>query len=220
MSVIDQMNAWNAGSRGGLYFGNETAAYNAAAQDAWSRSGGAGGGGGGGAGGLLLLFALPLLPFAFVVGLCMFPLAGLLTALVGAAIAGVLDDGRTGGLVMLVAMLLPCVVVFFAALRLERRLERRALYRKARHVVRVLATGFAAHAVAFSFAGPFPRSMPFLDRLSIAHVAAVVVAMVVAHVAFRRYDRRIDAGDASPSRWLRLRSLPWPFRRRPATPTV
>ena len=59
MSVIDQMNAWNAGSRGGLYFGNETATYNAAAQDAWSRSGGAGGGGGGGAGGLLLLFAAP-----------------------------------------------------------------------------------------------------------------------------------------------------------------
>jgi hypothetical protein len=205
MSTDTELSAYNAGARGGAPIGvapEDMAAYQAGAQ---SR----GGGGGGAGGGLLLIPFLLALPVAFGVGLCLYPLPGVLT-LVGGALISDLMSG-VNGLGMLLFLMLPCIAIFFLALALERRLERRPLYRQLRHGARILLVGFVAHAVVFAFrgAGDFGRNVPFLERLSIMHVLLVLAAMVAAHFASRRLDARLGGAAGFFSRFR--------FRRKEAT---
>lgn len=197
MSFEKQMDAWNAGARGGLYFGSssgEAAAYDAGQNARYASGGGPGGGVGGSAGGLLLLPFVFLAPVAFVAGTCLYPLPGIL-ALFGIAMIGeILGDG-VGGLAMLVVAVVAGFVFFIGGLVLERRLETYALYRRIRHVMRLIVVAFVANGIVFSFrgAGRFDPNTSFLDRLSVLHVVLVLAAVVAAHFGFRAAEGKYGA---------------------------
>lgn len=197
MSMQRQLDdAYNAGARGGTPTGGsdeEMAAFNAGLQVHRQRLGPAGPGTGGG---LALLPFVFLAPVVFVIGTCMYPLPGVLTLVGVAMISGLLDD-RVGSLMVLLAVLVPGVVIFMLGLRLERRLEASATYRRVRHVMRLVVIGFVAHVVVFAFrgAGRFAPGTSFLDRISLLHVLLVAAAVVAAHFVLRaRADRWNDAG--------------------------
>lgn len=184
-----QIDSYNAGLRGGIPLGGsaeEMAAYAEGQRTARER-----GGGGGGGGAAMLVPLVFIAPIAFVVGTCLYPLAGVLTLALALLITAPFDDGKVGFLMLLLLVLMPCFFAFIAGLALERTLERHALYRALRHVVRVVFMTFVAHVVVFSFtgAGRHPPSTPFLDRLSVLHVALVAAAAVGAHFLSRRLDR-------------------------------
>lgn len=194
MSVEKQLDAWNAGMRGGVSFGTsnaETAAFAAGQQAGAQQGGGAGGAAGGGAGGLLLVSFLFLAPVAFVLGICLYPLPGVLTLLGISLVIEILGDG-VNGLAILLAVLVSGAAFFMLGLLLERRLEAFAIYRHIRHALRLLFVGFVANVIIFAFrgAGEFSPQTSFLDRLSFLHVALVIAAMVGAHFLSRRLDAK------------------------------
>lgn len=209
MNSARETRAFDAGAAGGLPTGNspeEMAAYNAGLLQ-WQARGGAAPLAAGGLVALIpaLLLALP----ALVIGTCLFPLAGLLTAISGAMISGLLDDARVGTLVMLAAVLVPCIAVFAASMLLEKRLEQFRGYRLARHIARIAAVGFVAHVIVFAFggAGRFRPDTSFLDRISVVHVFVVLAAMVGAHFASKALDAQIGDVEGFMARF-RLRRLP------------
>ena len=200
MSTESQMSAYNAGARGGLPIGvaaEDMAAFQAGVQSQGSNSAGGGGG-------LLLIPFLFALPIALVVGTCLYPLPGVLTIVGGALISDLMTGVNHLG--MLLFLMMPCIVIFILALALERRLERWAVYRQVRHVVRVIAVGFVGHAIVFSLrgAGSFDKNSSLLERLSITHVLLVIAIMVAAHFLSRRLDARFGSANGFFSRF-RLR---------------
>lgn len=179
MKSASELSAYNAGLSGGIYTGStaeEHAAYMAGMAAGGS---GRGGGAGGGPGILMLPFLLLAMIPAITIGTCLFPLAGILTLIGASLIAGVLPD-NVGFLVVLTVVLLPGIIMFVMALKIESRLEQYRAYRIIRHGLRAMAVGFVAHVFAFSSrgAGQFDRNTGFLDRLSLGHVAIVLAAMV------------------------------------------
>lgn len=208
MSVERDMSAYNAGARGGLYFGSSTseAAAYAAGQNANSSSStGPSGGVGGSATGLLLLPFLFLAPVAFVLGTCLYPLPGLLVLLGIGLVMEIIGDGINAMGVLLV-VLVPGIAFFMLGMQLETWLEQFATYRQIRHALRLVVVGFVANAIVFSFrgAGNFSPQTSFLDRLSLLHVVLVGAAMVGAHFLSRRLDAKFGSAAGFFSRF-RLR---------------
>lgn len=203
MSIEREVDAYNAGARGGAPIG--VAPEHLAAYQAGLQAHRAGGGGAGAGGGLLLISFLLALPFIFIIGTCVYPLPGLLTLVGGALISDFIPQN---GVFFLLILALPCIVIFMLGVKLEKRLEQRAGYRLIRHVARILVVGFVAHVIAFSLgdAGQFAADTSLLDRLSVGHVLVVLAAMVAAHFASRRIDATLGNATGFFSRW-RLRGL-------------
>jgi hypothetical protein len=183
----DVAKSYHAGSIGALYTGTtseEFAAYQAGQATRPSAKPAAPGTGGAVlALPVLVLLALP----ALVVGVCLYPVPGLLTLVGTSIIAGFLPD-NVAFLVVLVVVLVPGIAIFAFSMALERKLETSPLYWKIRHVLRLLVVGFVAHVIAFAFngAGTFGASVSVLDRISLVHVLVVVAAVGTAHVLFKR----------------------------------
>lgn len=207
MSSERQLAAYNAGAQGGIFTGGSPE------EDAAYQSGLASRRGGGGAGGAGIM-ALPLLLLgmipALVIGTCLFPLAGILTLVGTSLIAGLLAD-NVAFLMMLVVVLLPGIVIFMFAMKLERMLEQRGWYRKSRHVARLLVAGFVAHVFAFAIfsgAGRNTRNEFWLDRVTLPHVVMVVIAMVAAHFLSRWLDRKFGNAATFSQRFSFRRAKP------------
>lgn len=203
MSSESQMSAYNAGARGqsaAFVAAEDMAAYHAGVQ---SQPGGRGSGGG-----LMLIPFILGLPLVLVAGACVYPLAGVLT-LVGAALLSDVMEGGVNGLGMWLFLLMPCIALFLLGMGLERLLERWAVYRWLRHAARLLMVGFVTHVIVFAFrgAGEFSERTPFLERLSLGHVAIVVAAVVAAHLLSRRLDVRLGTAQQAMVRF-RLRRKP------------
>jgi hypothetical protein len=201
MSSEREMHAFNAGAVGGALTGNspeEVAAYNAGLAQ-WRNQGG---GIGVAAGAPALIAALLLALPALVIGTAMFPVAGILTLVAGALIGGLLDE-RVGGLVVLAAVLVPCIAVFALGLALEKYMERFSVYRAFRHGARLLVVGYIAHVVVFGFtgAGSYSPNTSFLDRISLVHIIIVIAAVIVAHFCSRKLDARIGSAEAFGTRF-------------------
>lgn len=207
MSLDKELSAYNAGVRGGVYTGG-SAEEDAAHQAGLTRRRGEGGSAGG-AGILMLPVLLLIAPIALVVGTCIYPLAGLLTLVVGSLIGGLLGE-RVNFLMILIAVLLPCIVVFVLGLKLEKLLEQNNSYRLIRHVLRLIVIGFVAHVIIFSFtgAGNFTNTASFLDRISLAHVLLVAVAVLIAHFLSKSLDGKTDGIEGLMIRF-RLKRKPW-----------
>ncbi len=114
-------------------------------------TGGAGGAGGGA--GIVLVAILVIIAFcAFVVSFCVYPVAGLAVLIAFLVGSATLDPGGTMNFVGLVfAMMLPCLIVYLYARRLEARLGRRPLYRAFRHYWRLFFGTMLFHAIGVSF---------------------------------------------------------------------
>lgn len=188
MSVESQSAAYQAGLSGGLPAGvapEDMASYQAGldARHAGGRSPPGGGGG-------LLLVALAAWPLLFLAGICLYPIPGVLT-LVGAALLS--DLFGVNGLGQWLFLMVPCIAMFMLGFMVESRLEEWALYRSLRHGLRLLFIGFVVHGIALELrapAGGWPDRVPFIDRLSLLHVALVAAALVGAHLLSRRLDKR------------------------------
>jgi hypothetical protein len=197
MSSASEVAAYNAGMAGGVFLGGS-----AADQAAYDAGLAASRGGGGGAGGGIGIVALPFLLLgmipAITIGTCLFPLAGILTLVGTSLIAGMLPD-NVGFLVVLTVVLLPGIVMFVMALKLERTLEQYRAYRIIRHGARMLAVGFVAHVFTFAFtgAGTFARGTSVLDRIGFVHVVIVLAAMAGGYVMSRWLDSWLGAAGFS-----------------------
>lgn len=180
------MDPYTAGQRGLIDF--STSPEDRAAYQAGAAAGGGAGPGGGGAMVALPFLILAMIP-AITIGTCLYPLPGVLTLVGASLIAGMLPD-NTATLMMLAVLLVPGIVMFFTALRLEKVLERHRWYRIARTAARMLAVGFVAHVFAFSSrgAGQYDRNTSFLDRISLGHALIVVAALAGGYLLSRALD--------------------------------
>ena len=84
--------------------------------------------------------------------------------------------------------IIPCWIVFHLAIRLEARVEESGGYRAARHVYRLITGGVVVHSLAMRFTGPFPKAMPFLQRLSLMYFVILVAGVVGMHFLSRKLD--------------------------------
>ncbi len=114
-------------------------------------AGGAGGAGGGG--GIVLVAILVIVAFcAFVISFCVYPVAGLAVLIAFVVGSTTLDPSGSMNFVGLVfAMMLPCLIVYLYARRLEARLGRRPRYRAFRHYWRLVLGTNLFHAIGVSF---------------------------------------------------------------------
>ena len=143
-------------------------------------------------GGGVALLLLPLIPVLFIIGICVYPLPGLLTLAGGAIIGGLLDEMKINGLMTFIVLVVPCFIIFVLGMRFELSLEAFPRYRQVRHVARLLIVGYVVHVIVFAFsgAGSFRADTPFLKRISLIHVIVVASLVTVAHVMFRKMDHK------------------------------
>ncbi len=148
-----------------------------------------GGGPGGGAAMVALPFLLLAMIPAIVIGTCVYPLAGVLTLVGTSLIAGLLPD-NVAFMMMLVVVLLPGIVMFVMALRLESVLERNRWYRIMRTAARMMVVGFVADIIVINTrgAGNLPRKGGYLDEISLDHALIVIAAMAGAYFLSRALD--------------------------------
>lgn len=95
----------------------------------------------------------------------------------------------------------PSLLFFTVGMLLEAVLDRFALYRVLRHLARAAVMGFAVHVIAFQFngTGRFDPKTPVLDRITLPHAAAVVIAVVFGFVLSIRQDTEAGSARASAS---------------------
>lgn len=158
------------------------------------------GGTGGGNGALML-------PLLVVFGVTFWPLATALTLLPAYVAWRAFDGAAATGVSLrpLLAALLAGGGGLFVGLRIERLLQRSALYRGARHVVRLIAIALLTTWVMLQYPGtpPVPRDWTLAwvnEQLSPFQWALIAAVVIATHVLSRRSDRELgdteEAGDA------------------------
>jgi len=153
---------------------------------------------------VMLPFVILATPFAVAFATCMFPIAGLLTLATAVIVAFVSVQQKLGGFMPIFMVIIPCWIVFHLTIGLEARVEESARYRAVRHVYRLITGGLVAHSLALRFTGPFPRRMPFLERLSPTYFVLMLAALIGIHFLSRKFDEDLGGADKFLAR-LRLR---------------
>ncbi len=142
---------------------------------------------GGNVTGLVIVLLSPLL---YVLLAAVFPLAGLLTLLSFALIIELMSG--IGWIVTYMVMLPWCFISFMFGWAIENFLEGSPLYRRLRHLARILLIGFFVHVLAFGFFTEFDANTSFFERLTFLHIVIVALGCVAAHFI----SRKLDAGIA------------------------
>ena len=75
---------------------------------------------------------------------------------------------------------------------LEGFLEGAHIYRRVRHLARILIIGFFVHVLTFGFFTEFGPNTSFLERLTILHVVIVVLGCIAAHFISKKLDAGIS----------------------------
>jgi hypothetical protein len=152
----------------------------------------------------MLPVVILIAPFAVALATCLFPVAGVLTLLTAVIVAVLTTQQKMGGFMPIFMFLIPCWIVFHLAIRLEARIEESRLYRSVRRVFRLVTGGLVAHTLALSATGPFPKRMPFLQRLSPTYFVIVLAAIVGMYFLSQKLDADLNGADNFLGR-LRLR---------------
>lgn len=180
--------AYSDGASGTMFTGSTAEEY--AAYQAGRATLPAGGGiqlTGGTVTGLVIVLLSPLL---YVLLASVFPLAGLLTLLSFALIIELMSGI---GLIVIYMVMLPwCFISFMFGWAIENFLEGSPLYRRLRHLARILIIGFFVHVLAFGFFTEFDSNTSFFERLTFLHVVIVALGCVAAHFL----SKKLDAGIA------------------------
>lgn len=180
---------YNDGASGTMFTGStaeDYAAYQAGRASLPARSGGITLTGGN-VTGLMIVLLSPLL---YIPLACVFPLAGLLTLIAFTVILELMSG--IGGIVIYLVFLPWGFVSFMFGWSLEKFLEESRLYRRLRHLARILFIGFLVHVLAFGFFSEFDANTSFLEQLTFLHVFIVALGCVAAHFI----SKKLDAGIA------------------------
>lgn len=159
---------------------------------------------GGNVTGLVIVLLSPLL---YVLLACVYPLAGLLTLLTFIVILELMSG--IGGIVIYMVMLPWCFIAFMFGWAIEVYLEGSSLYRRLRHLTRILLIGFMVHVLTFGFFAEFDPNTSFFDRLTILRVVIVALGGGAGHFISKKLDAGIQYRMESlltrfrPAEWLR-----------------
>lgn len=197
---------YNDGASGGMFTGstaNDYAAYLAgratlpASTSSFRLTGG-------NVKGLVIVLLSPLL---YVVLAGVYPLAGLLTLLSFTVILEFMSG--IGGIVIYMVMLPWGFISFMIGWAIEGYLEGAPLYRRLRHLARILLIGFMVHVLAFGFFTEFDPKTSFFERLTFMHIVIVALGGVSGHFISKKLDAGIQyrmesmLPRFSPVEWLR-----------------
>jgi len=152
---------------------------------------GLGGGGNGGGGGGIILLGLILLPFLIMAALFIaitFPVATLLTILVGFLAMTLWSDPHVDALMKLFILVLPAIVVFMVSMKAERHIEQFTIYRWIRHGIRVIGFGYLSYELLQIF-GPGPRPLA-ADMSPFQLILLTLGIMIATHFGSRWLDNR------------------------------
>ncbi len=141
-------------------------------------------------GNVMSLVIVLLSPLIYILLSCVFPIAGLLTLLTFTVILELMSG--IGGIVIFMVILPWGFISFMFGWSLEKFLEESRLYRRLRHLARILLIGFFVHVLAFGFFSEFDPKTSFLERLTFLHVVIVALGCVAAHF----FSKKLDAGIA------------------------
>lgn len=181
---------YNDGASGGMFTGSTAADY-AAYQAGRATLPPASGGGfrltGGNVTGLVIVLLSPLL-YVLLAGV--YPLAGLLTLLSFIVILELMSG--IGGIVIYLVMLPWCFIAFMFGWAIEGYLEGSLLYRRLRHLARILIIGFMVHVLAFGFFSEFDPNTSFFERLTFLHIVIVMLGGVAGHFLSKKLDAGIQ----------------------------
>lgn len=187
-------------------------------------SGGAGGLAGASGGGIVLVAVLVIVSFiAFVLAICTYPFAGIVTGIAfGIGVWLLNGDGHNtmNGVGLVFALMVPCYIVYRLAIIAEHKIAQHKIYRIFRTLWRIAAYTYIAHALGTGLHmenGKVVLHDSFMDY--ILHVLMVVVAFFGSYWNSVRLDYKYNL-EPVRLKWIDsalnavLSRMPWSRRKR------